>query len=107
LPFSVTSRSVRTAAAVAPGEAVRTPAAGPHNNHRRAHNTRRYHDRAAIGSAAAVWTAMEAGTAPARGFRRAKPRESARDQNCCEKVFHVFSRFARERGAGPNLVTEF
>ena len=50
-------------------------------------------DGAAIGLASAIGAAMKAGAASARGIRCAEACERAGDQNCCEKVLHVFSRF--------------
>ncbi|MBX9650831.1 MAG: hypothetical protein K2X57_27660 [Xanthobacteraceae bacterium] len=90
-------RSDRAAAAIGPDEAVGAAASdGPHH-HRGPHNDDRgridHHNAAAIGLAAAIGTAMPAGAASARGIRRAEARERTGDQNCCEKVFHILSRF--------------
>jgi hypothetical protein len=79
------------AASVAPNRAVRADAgAGPYHDDRCGpHNN----DGAAIGLASAIGAAMKAGAASARGIRCAEACERAGDQNCCEKVLHVFSRF--------------
>jgi hypothetical protein len=49
---------------------------------------------------------MPAGAASARGFRRAEAGNGAQGQNCCEKVFHVFSRFRPQARHGTELSSE-
>ncbi len=91
------SCSDRTAASITPGEAVGADAADrPHHDDRRGNDDRSgvdHDNAAAIGLAAAIGSAMPAGAASASGIRGAEACERTGDQNCCEKVLHVFSRF--------------
>jgi hypothetical protein len=92
LSSSVTLRSDRAAAASAPDKSRATAAAG-HNDDRALDDNRSRHDHDAIGTAVAIGTAMHARTATAFCIGGAKAGHRACDQNCCEKVFHVLSRF--------------
>ena len=87
----MTALSKRTATSITPAEADRAAARhhddGPFDHHRTGSNNHG----AAIGTASAIGTAMETGAAAAGGIGGAKARDRAGNQNCCEKVFHVFS----------------
>jgi hypothetical protein len=91
----VTALSERTATSIPPAEADRADAAARHHNDRRPlhHDCGPldHDDAAPVGLASAIGAAMEAGAAPAGGIGGAKARDRAGNQNCCEKVFHVFS----------------
>ena len=78
---------------VTPGEANRADTAGAHHDDRPFDDDRPLddHDAAAIDPASAFRSAMHAGATAAGGIGGAKARDRACQQNCCEKVFHVFS----------------
>src|SRR5207244_11512793 len=99
--------SVGAAASIAPNGTVRTPATGPHHDDWRRHDDRTWtnHNGPAIGLAAPIGAAMPAGAASASGLRRAEAGNGAQGQNCCEEVFHVFSRCWPQGGTVRNLVT--
>jgi hypothetical protein len=104
--ISVTLRSDRAAAAITPGESRATATAGHHHdrafNH---HRSRHHHDSGAIGPASALAAAVHAGAASAFGIGRAKARDRGGQQDGCEKVFHVLSRFESPCGVRANLIT--
>jgi len=87
LPWLSVSCSDRAATSVTPHETIGTDTAARHHDHRGPFD----HDDAAIGDASAIGTAMESRAASAGGVRGAEARDGACQQNCCEKVFHVFS----------------
>lgn len=96
-------RSESAAASIPPHGAVRAAAAGAYHNDRRRDDdrTRTNHNGPANRLAFAVGAASPARTASLRGFRRAEAGNGAQGQNCCEKVFHVFSRFRPQARHGP------
>jgi hypothetical protein len=81
-------RSDRAAATSTPYESRATATAGHHDDRALDHDRSR-HDHDAIGAAVAIGTAMHARAASAFGIGGAEAGDRARDQNCCEKVFHV------------------
>jgi hypothetical protein len=102
--------SISAATPIAPHGAVRTHTAGPNHDGRNCrphHDDRGWtnHNGPAIGLATTIGATMPAGAASAGGFRRAEAGNGAQGQNCCEKVFHVFSRFRPQGGSVRNLFT--
>ena len=98
--------SVNAAASMAPHGVVRTDAARTYNDDRRGYDDWTNHNCPAIGLAATIGATMPAGAASARGFRGAEAGNGAQGQNCCEKVFHVFSRFRPQWRHGSEPIHE-